>query len=1020
MAQVCDEIYAHGVCQRENCPFSHDVYSCDTCRTVFKTAQGYDTHLTSPLHRRKVLRAEKRAAGINVPVNCTVCSLDLATAELYEHHARGKRHVKKLQQLKLETDPGPEEIDVPRDQTRCDVCAINMMTKNFSQHLQGRRHAAAIQFNSLRGTLDDSERDKNGVDVTPDDIDFGFVNEPANINAAWSKKVAVQNTNVTGIRIVNARLSSQLTSRADASGFALKRTVLPITIQRNQQIAFTVTFRPEGNNGRYEDRIEFIFEDSRLNKRFAITRPMVAMVGVKEDFELLKATRPYVRPKRSEQLEEPIAKVTPGVPPPAIAEFKWAVRLLPYVAPKSLKKVLDESESTNLSPSKIAARIRAAFIPNQLSADTYARHFAYMLWIEEERAKRDLSQYDMNDVTMDPQGSGPFYSLVIAGLAEKRPSLIVTDRIFVKDYGSTVNHWFEGHVHEVRMDSVVLRFSPKFNGVRNQRYHVRFDLNRLVYRRMHQGLNTAFTEARVLFPAENHLQNLSAPSAATMEQLKCTDRKIEQNQPQLEAVAAIVTRPEGSVPFVVFGPPGTGKTVTIVEAIRQLIQTKPTTRILACAPSNSAADLIAERLSDLGKLKVFRLNAHSRGVNNVPRPILALSQTTKDGGFDRFVVPPTEDLMKFRVIVCTCLSASLPHGVGFPRGHFSHIFTDEAGQATEPEVMISVKTMADPKTNVVLSGDSKQLGPIVRSPIARDIGLSQSYLDRLMANPIYDEAEGRGITISKLIKNWRSHPAILKFPNDEFYRGDLVACGDPTVTECLARWDHLVKKNFPVIFHGIKGKDEREASSPSFFNIPEASEVKKYIDKLLEDRKLPLKPEQIGVISPYHAQVQKIRKLLKKKEIKVGSVEEYQGQEKRVIIISTVRSSMENVKFDLRHTLGFVANPRRFNVAVTRAQALLIIIGDPTVLSLDPLWRSFINYVSINGGCTGKRIDWGPHEEVDRNGRYDVLRRTEALTALDELIARTKEEILEQTEDLGGHEADTLEGNVEQPWREDE
>ena len=192
--------------------------------------------------------------------------------------------------------------------------------------------------------------------------------------------------------------------------------------------------------------------------------------------------------------------------------------------------------------------------------------------------------------------------------------------------------------------------------------------------------------------------------------------------------------------------PGTGKTVTIVEAIRQLVQTKPDTRILACAPSNSAADLIAERLSDLGKSQIFRLNAHSRGVDHVPRAVIGLSRITKDDGFDRFVVPPTDDLMKFRVVVCTCLSASLPHGVGVPRGHFSHIFIDEAGQATEPEVMISVKTMADPRTNVILSGDSKQLGPIVRSPIARELGLTQSYLDRLMENPIYDETEGRGTT----------------------------------------------------------------------------------------------------------------------------------------------------------------------------------------------------------------------------------------------------------------------------------
>lgn len=187
--------------------------------------------------------------------------------------------------------------------------------------------------------------------------------------------------------------------------------------------------------------------------------------------------------------------------------------------------------------------------------------------------------------------------------------------------------------------------------------------------------------------------------------------------------------------------------MTAVEAIRQLIQTKRDTRVLACAPSNSAADLIAERLAGLGKSQILRLNAYSRSVEHVPSAVLDLSRTEKDsGGFKRFSVPPIGELKKFRVIVCTCLSASVPYGLGIPAGHFSHVFIDEAGQATEPEVMISVKTTAGPRTNVVLSGDSKQLGPIVRSPVARELGLNQSYLDRLMANPIYDEQSGKGIT----------------------------------------------------------------------------------------------------------------------------------------------------------------------------------------------------------------------------------------------------------------------------------
>lgn len=98
----------------------------------------------------------------------------------------------------------------------------------------------------------------------------------------------------------------------------------------------------------------------------------------------------------------------------------------------------------------------------------------------------------------------------------------------------------------------------------------------------------------------------------------------------------------------------------------------------------------------------------------------------------------------FRVIVTTCLSASVAHGIGMSRGHFSHIFIDEAGQATEPEAFVSIKTMADPRTNIILSGDPKQLGPIIRSDIARRLGLEKSYLEKLMERDAYDVEDGYG------------------------------------------------------------------------------------------------------------------------------------------------------------------------------------------------------------------------------------------------------------------------------------
>ena len=190
--------------------------------------------------------------------------------------------------------------------------------------------------------------------------------------------------------------------------------------------------------------------------------------------------------------------------------------------------------------------------------------------------------------------------------------------------------------------------------------------------------------------------------------------------------------------------PGTGKTVVVVEAMRQILDKDPSARILACAPSNSAADLIADRLRHYGVAasQMLRLNAPTRPVENLSK---ALSECVRKVG-NAFVVPPVEEIRNFCVIVTTCISSYLPYAVGVARGHFSHIFIDEAGQALEPEAMISIRTMAGPGTNIVLSGDPKQLGPIVHSRTAIACGLGASYLDRLVNRPIYDIESRSGIT----------------------------------------------------------------------------------------------------------------------------------------------------------------------------------------------------------------------------------------------------------------------------------
>ncbi|KAH9932178.1 P-loop containing nucleoside triphosphate hydrolase protein [Fomitopsis serialis] len=631
---------------------------------------------------------------------------------------------------------------------------------------------------------------------------------------------------------------------------------------------------------------------------------------------------------------------------------------------------------------------------------------------EEHRMENDLQMYDITDTRLSRHNQ--YYYLPVPGLAEKRPSVLVGDIILVQLQGSDQGRWFEGHVHVVRRDEVGLCFHISFRQrSTTDLYTVRFKLNRIPLRRQHQALDAAFHPERLLFPTTQTSMPVTRPSSSTVKP-HIYNKLIVGNEAQLQAVASIANQKPGSAPFVIFGPPGTGKTITMVESIRQVLRLNPTACVLVCAPSNSAADLVISRLSMLGSTQLFRFYAPFRNKDLVPDSILPFTYRTATGHFS---VPPMAILKRYRVIVSTCVSASFAHGIGMTRGHFTHIFVDEAGQATEPEVMIALKTMADNDTNVVLSGDPKQLGPIIRSAVARDLGLEKSYVERLMARPAYDEKAGYGTSVVKLVKNFRSHEAILKFPNERFYRSELQPCAENRVTHAYIGCPILANRDFPILVHSISGKDDREASSPSFFNIDEASQVKAYVQALKADRRFRTSDSDIGIIAPYHAQCLRIVDPGPiADEIKVGSVEEFQGQERKVIIISTVRSSREFVEYDLKHTLGFVANPRRFNVAVTRAQALLIVVGDPNVLSLDPLWRSFLSYAHGRGGWKGPPPSWDTGAAVDSTGGYDQRVRGTALADMNEFTRRM--ELMTLNGVASDADDDDIDANVDRPWRE--
>ena len=237
-----------------------------------------------------------------------------------------------------------------------------------------------------------------------------------------------------------------------------------------------------------------------------------------------------------------------------------------------------------------------------------------------------------------------------------------------------------------------------------------------------------------------------------------------------------------------------------------------------------------------------------------------------------------------------------------------------------------------------MAGDPKQLGPVVVSRLASQCGLDISLLERLMNLEVYSKGKAgfEGRCITKLVRNFRSHPGLLALPSQLFYDGELLPCADPQIVDSCLGFRGLTEAtrgSFPFLFHGVVASEMREGKSPSFFNPSEAVVVLGYVATLIEHGMVPA---NIGVIAPYKRQVFKIRDRLALKpwgqEVKVGTTEEFQGQEKLVIIISTVRSSPDYINTDDQAGLGFLANPKRFNVAITRAKALMIVVGNPTVL----------------------------------------------------------------------------------------
>jgi len=240
-----------------------------------------------------------------------------------------------------------------------------------------------------------------------------------------------------------------------------------------------------------------------------------------------------------------------------------------------------------------------------------------------------------------------------------------------------------------------------------------------------------------------------------------------------------------------------------------------------------------------------------------------------------------------------------------------------------------------------------------------------------------------------LSKNYRSHKVLLKVSNEAFYQGLLQDYGDKAILDSLLDWPELTNRsNFPLQFIGVNGIENNQIGTPNFINSAEAVKVAEVVSSILSHcaKKRIHRPE-IGVITLFRNQVVLIRQYLRTRGfgfVRVGTVDNYQGQEERVIIISTVLTQKRWISNE-NHPLvnfvrDFVQNAKRFNVAITRAKSLMVVIGCPSFLMLSMGWKDLLSYCLENGAYSGV-----PFERENRN-TAQVVDEKQSVITIDKLL----------------------------------
>ncbi len=488
------------------------------------------------------------------------------------------------------------------------------------------------------------------------------------------------------------------------------------------------------------------------------------------------------------------------------------------------------------------------------------------------------------------------------------------------------------------------------------------------------GVQLFFDETtyRLMFEALDRVINAKGNRLAYLRDLFASRQKAETfsfdpirfpwlNPAQEQAVNSVLRAKDVAI---VHGPPGTGKTTTLVEAIYETLRRE--SQVLVCAQSNMAVDWISERLVDRG-VNVLRIGnpvkvndkmlsfTYERRFADHPdypqlwsireaiRKLRQGRNRRRDDGYhqklDRLKSRAAELEIRInaqlfgeaRVIASTLTGSANRLLTG---QKFGTLFIDEAAQALEPACWIAIRRAS----RVILAGDHCQLPPTVKSIAALRGGLGTTLMERVVSQ--------KPEVVTLLKTQYRMNEQIMRFSSDWFYGGMVEAA--PQI-----KYRGILDLDNPMTWidtSGVEGREEFVGESFGRINRAEAdltlNVLEEYFTKIGKRRILDERID-VGVISPYRAQVQLLRRLVRKKEffkpyrglISVNTVDGFQGQERDIIVISLVRANADG-------QIGFLSDLRRMNVAITRARMKLIILGDVPTMTRHPFYRKLYEYTN--------------------------------------------------------------------------